>query len=182
MSRIGKKLITVPAGVTIEQADRTLTVRGARGQLSWVTPEVMNVAVSEGNVIVTSKTNHRDARALHGLTRQLIASMVVGVSEGYRKLLEMKGTGYRAELQGNELVISAGYSHPVRITAPEGITFKVEKNVQISVEGIDKQLVGETCAKIRAVRPPEPYKGKGIRYHGEVIRLKPGKTAKSQAG
>lgn len=180
MSRIGKKLITIPAGVTLEQTDRAITVRGARGELTWSIPTEITVVINDGTVAVTSKAKQRDSRALHGLTRQLLAGMITGVSEGFRKQLEMKGTGYRAEVQGTELVISAGYSHPVRIAAPEGITFKVEKNVQISVEGNDKQLVGEVSAKIRAVRPPEPYKGKGIRYQGEIVRLKPGKTAKSQ--
>jgi len=180
MSRIGKKLITIPAGVTLEQTDRSIIVRGSRGELRWAIPAEITVTITDGAVAVTSASKQRDSRALHGLTRQLLAGMITGVSEGFRKQLEMKGTGYRAEIQGEDLVISAGYSHPVRITAPAGITFKVEKNVQIFVEGNDKQLVGEVSAKIRAVRPPEPYKGKGIRYHGEVVRLKPGKTAKSQ--
>lgn len=181
MSRIGKKIVVIPQGVTLERNGQSVVVRGSRGELTWELPSAVDMTVSDTSLAVTVKGNDRKVRALHGLSRQLLATMIIGVSEGYRKQLEMKGTGYRAEVQGSELVLSAGFSHQVRIPAPEGITFKVEKNVQISVEGNDKQVVGEVAAKIRSVRPPEPYKGKGIRYQGELVRLKPGKAVKASS-
>lgn len=181
MSRLGKKPLPLAAGATLEQSGRAVTMRGPRGTLTWTLPAVTELAVEGNTVRVRATGADRHTRALHGLTRQMLANMAVGVTAGYRKQLEMKGTGYRAEVQGTDLTLSAGYSHPVRIIAPEGITFTVEKNVWITVEGNDKQLVGEVAAKIRAVRPPEPYKGKGIRYAGETIRLKPGKTVKAAA-
>lgn len=180
MSRIGKKPVRLPAGVTLTQSGDTVIARGPRGELKWTIPSVVNLTIETDRVLVTAPRDRR-SRALHGLTRQLLASLVTGVTEGYRKQLEMKGTGYRAEVQGSDLVLSVGFSHPVRIAAPAGISFKVEKNVLITVEGNDKQAVGEIAAKIRSIRPPEPYKGKGIRYVGEQIRLKPGKAAKTAA-
>lgn len=184
MSRIGRLPIVVPDGITVKIESDNVHVSGPRGALVY--PLVRDVFVDQTDQIITVRINQardrrQNLRALHGLYRQLIANMIQGVSVGFTRQLEMKGTGYRAEVQGSTLVISAGYSHPVRIDAPTGIAFKVEKNTQITVEGINKELVGGVAAKIRAVRKPEPYKGKGIRYAGEVIRLKPGKTAKTSA-
>ncbi len=182
MSRIGRLPIMLPAGVHLTLTDQLVKVDGPRGTLER--PLVRDVFVEQTGSDVTVRVSqlrdrHRNLAALHGLYRQLIANMIQGVTTGFTRQLEMKGTGYRAEVQGTVLVISAGYSHPVRIEAPAGISFKVEKNTQITVEGNDKEVVGGIAAKIRAVRKPEPYKGKGIRYAGEVIRLKPGKTAKT---
>ncbi|MEK7460860.1 MAG: 50S ribosomal protein L6 [Patescibacteria group bacterium] len=179
MSRIGQKPVPVPAGVTLEMTDTAITVKGPRGSLDQRLVPTILVTILPTEVTVKPKHVTRQTKALHGLYRQLISNMITGVSEGYTRRLEMKGTGYRAEVSGNDLVLSVGFSHPVRITAPAGISFNVEKNTSIFVEGIDRQLVGETSAKIRQVRKPEPYKGKGIRYSDEVIRLKPGKAAKS---
>ena len=179
MSRIGQKPLALPDGVTIEVSDREIKVTGTRGTLMQALRPEIRVAITDAVITVERVTHSRLGKSLHGLYRQLIANMIQGVSNGYVRRLEMKGTGYRAEVQGNDLVLSVGYSHPVRIIAPEGINFKVEKNTSILIEGIDNQLVGETAAKIRAVRKPEPYKGKGIRYSDEVIRLKPGKAAKA---
>lgn len=179
MSRIGKKPITLPVGVTLEQTGRAVKVTGSRGELAWTIPGETKVIIMDNQISVTDSHHTRQSRALHGLTRQLLQTMVIGVSDGYRKQLEMKGTGYRAEVAGTDLVLSVGFSHPVRITAPEGIIFKVDKNILITVEGNSKQAVGEISAKIRSIRPPEPYKGKGIRYSGEIIRLKPGKAVKT---
>lgn len=181
MSRIGQKAIEIPAGVTLLATDREVTVTGGRGTLRQVLHPDIEVLQIEGKIQVRPKITSRSVRALHGLFRQLVANMIQGVHQGYERRLEMKGTGYRAEVQGEEVVIHAGYSHPVRVAAPAGIEFRVEKNTSIIVSGIDRQLVGETAAKIRAVRKPEPYKGKGIRYSDEVLRLKPGKAAKAAA-
>jgi large subunit ribosomal protein L6 len=179
MSRIGQKPVTLPEGVTLDLSDRAIQITGPKGTLSQSLRSEIRVNLTDTLITVTPTMHTRLAKSLHGLYRQLIANMIQGVSTGYIRRLEMKGTGYRAEVQGSELVLSVGFSHPVRIHAPEGISFKVEKNTSIFVEGIDIQLVGETAAKIRAVRKPEPYKGKGIRYTDEVIRLKPGKAAKA---
>lgn len=181
MSRIGQKPVPVPPGVTVTLTDRTVTVDGPRGQLSQLLRPEIHLQQNEGALIFEAANQSRLARSLHGLYRQLLANMIQGVQAGFVRRLEMKGTGYRAEVQGQDLVLAVGYSHPVRLTAPAGISFKVEKNTSIFVEGIAKGLVGETAAKIRAVRKPEPYKGKGIRYSDEVIRLKPGKAAKAAA-
>lgn len=181
MSRIGQLAIQVPAGVEINVDEQSITVKGPKGSLSRPRSNDISLTVADGRVLVTPMNNRRETKALHGLYRQLVANMITGVSAGFSRGLEMKGTGYRAQVEGTDLVLSVGYSHPVRMKAPEGISFKVEKNVQITVEGIDRQVVGEVAAKIRAVRKPEPYKGKGIRYQGEVIRLKPGKAAKAGA-
>lgn len=181
MSRIGQKLIDVPAGVTLTIDGTQATVVGPRGTMGRMIDPAIQVLIDGNKIQVTPVRRDRQSKPLHGLYRQLLANMITGVTTGFTKGLEMKGTGYRAEVQGNDLVLSVGFSHPVRITAPQGVTFKVEKNVQITIEGNDKEVVGEIAAKIRAVRKPEPYKGKGIRYAGEMIRLKPGKAAKSGA-
>lgn len=175
MSRIGKKPIEIPQNVTVTLQDNFIEVKGPKGSLSWHYPADLNVKV-EGNLLVVERSgDSRTQRALHGLTRQLINNMVVGVTAGYQKVLEIEGVGYTAELRGKSLWLNLGFSHPVLFTPPEGITFEVPKPTQVVVKGIDKQLVGLVAARIRAIRPAEPYKGKGIRYQGEVIRRKAGK-------
>jgi large subunit ribosomal protein L6 len=177
MSRIGKKPIEVPQGVTVSVATGRVTVNGPRGELNQQVSDRMEV-VEEGSTLrVRRPTDRGDDRALHGLTRSLIANMVDGVTQGFEKRLEIQGIGYRARLQGKALELSVGYSHPISITVPDGIEFEVPQPTQVIVRGIDKQLVGETAARIRRVRPPEPYKGKGIRYEGEHVRRKVGKRA-----
>jgi large subunit ribosomal protein L6 len=177
MSRIGRKPIEIPQGVTVDVKPGEVMVKGPKGELSQSVSSQMTVAEENGTVTVTRPTDRGEDRALHGLTRSLIANMVVGVTDGFSKQLEIQGVGYRARLQGNALELSVGYSHPVSITAPEGIEFEVPQPTQVIVRGIDKQLVGEVAARIRRVRPPEPYKGKGIRYVGEHVRRKAGKRA-----
>jgi large subunit ribosomal protein L6 len=177
MSRIGRKPIEIPQGVTVDVKPGAVMVKGPKGELSQSVSSQMTVAEENGTVTVTRPTDRGEDRALHGLTRSLIANMVVGVTDGFSKQLEIQGVGYRARLQGNSLELSVGYSHPVSITAPEGIEFEVPQPTQVIVRGIDKQLVGEVAARIRRVRPPEPYKGKGIRYVGEHVRRKAGKRA-----
>jgi large subunit ribosomal protein L6 len=177
MSRIGRKPIEIPQGVTVDVKPGAVMVKGPKGELSQSVSSQMTVAEENGTVTVTRPTDRGEDRALHGLTRSLIANMVVGVTDGFSKQLEIQGVGYRARLQGNALELSVGYSHPVSITAPEGIEFEVPQPTQVIVRGIDKQLVGEVAARIRRVRPPEPYKGKGIRYVGEHVRRKAGKRA-----
>jgi large subunit ribosomal protein L6 len=177
MSRIGKKPISVPDGVDVQIAPGLVSVKGPKGELSEVVSADMSVALDEGMVRVERPTDRGQHRALHGLTRSLIANMVEGVVDGYEKRLEIQGVGYRARLQGKSLDLTVGYSHGVSIIAPDGIEFEVPQPTQIIVRGIDKQLVGETAARIRRVRPPEPYKGKGIRYAGEQVRRKVGKRA-----
>jgi large subunit ribosomal protein L6 len=179
MSRIGKKPIPIPAGVQVTLDNGTVSVKGPKGQLSWSFDPSIQVAQENGHLIVTRANDQPRVRALHGLTRSLVANMVTGVSTGFTKNLEIQGTGYRAQLQGRKLVLSLGFSHPVEIDPPEGITFLSDAPNRVSVSGIDKQLVGEVAAKIRALRPPEPYKGKGIRYAGEVVRRKAGKAGKT---
>lgn len=179
MSRVGKLVITIPSGVTVAQNGNIVTVTGPKGELSTHILPVALVEITEDAVNVTRKNDSKEARAAHGLTRQLIANMVKGVTDGFEKRLEMKGVGYRAAAEGDKkLTLSVGFSHPVVMDAPENISFKVEKNV-ITVSGMDKQVVGEVAAQIRKVRPPEPYKGKGIMYLGERIRRKAGKAAKA---
>jgi large subunit ribosomal protein L6 len=177
MSRIGRKPIEIPQGVTVDVQPGAVMVNGPKGQLSQSVSSQMTVAEENGTVTVRRPTDRGEDRALHGLTRSLIANMVEGVTDGFSKQLEIQGVGYRARLQGNALELSVGYSHPVSITAPEGIEFEVPQPTQVVVRGIDKQLVGEIAARIRRVRPPEPYKGKGIRYVGEHVRRKAGKRA-----
>lgn len=178
MSRIGKQPIKLPEGVTLEGSRETLTVRGPKGTLERKLPRGISVEVDKEVAKVKGKDTKK-TKILQGTYRALIANMVKGVAEGWSKELELVGTGYRSEGVGNKLVLTVGFSHPVEVEAPEGITFKVEKT-NITVEGIDKELVGQVAAKIRAVRPPEPYKGKGIRYKDEIVRIKPGKAAKAQ--
>jgi large subunit ribosomal protein L6 len=179
MSRIGKLPIPVPAGVDVSISGALVTIKGPKGTLEHVVPAPIEVARGEDGTIVVSRPNdERESRALHGLTRTLIANIITGVTQGYEKKLEIVGTGYRVAAKGNSLEFALGFSHPVNVPAPEGITFKVEGQNKISIQGIDKQLVGETAANIRKIRPPEPYKGKGIRYAGEQVRRKAGKAGK----
>jgi large subunit ribosomal protein L6 len=177
MSRIGKKPIEVPAGVIVSIDPGRVTVSGPRGELRQDVPQRMRVEQENGSIVVTRPTERGEDRALHGLTRTLIANMVEGVTNGFQKRLEIQGVGYRAALSGTNLELQVGYSHPVRITPRQGIEFEVPTPTQIVVRGIDKQVVGQTAAEIRKVRPPEPYKGKGIRYEGEFVRRKVGKRA-----
>ena len=178
MSRIGRMPVAVPAGVTVEIAEgNKVTVKGAKGTLERVLPIEMEIKLEDGHVIVTRPNDLKRMKSLHGLTRTLIHNMVVGVSEGYQKVLEVNGVGYRAAKQGNKLVLSLGYSHPVEMIDPEGLESSVDGN-KIIVKGIDKEKVGQYAAEIREKRKPEPYKGKGIKYADEVIRRKVGKTGK----
>lgn len=179
MSRIGKLPITVPAGVTITVAnDNTVTVIGPKGQLTEKFSDKMILGEENGVFTVQRSSDNKEVRALHGLTRSLISNMVTGVTNGFQKNLEINGVGYKAAKQGNKLVLSVGYSHPVEIFETQGVTFDVPAPNRIVVKGISKQLVGQLAANIRAVREPEPYKGKGIKYENEVIRRKEGKTGK----
>jgi large subunit ribosomal protein L6 len=177
VSRIGYKPIPVPDGVTIDVGAAVVTVKGPKGELSQAVSPEMKIEREDGNLTVARPTDRGEHRALHGLTRSLIANMVEGVTDGFEKRLEIQGVGYRARLQGKQLELSVGYSHPVSISAPDGIEFEVPQPTQVIVKGIDKQLVGEIAARIRRSRPPEPYKGKGIRYQDEHVRRKVGKRA-----
>ncbi len=177
MSRIGRKPVPVPEAVTVEIASGTIAVKGPKGELTQAYSQDMKVAQNEGVVIVERPTDRGEHRALHGLTRSLIANMVEGVTDGFEKRLEIQGVGYRAQLKGKNLELALGYSHPVPIEAPEGIEFEVPQPTEIVIRGIDKQLVGQVAADIRKRRPPEPYKGKGIRYRGEQVLRKVGKRA-----
>ena len=177
MSRIGRKPIPVPDGVTVEIAPGQVSVKGPKGELSQEVSPDMKVTQSDGELTVERPTDRGEHRALHGLTRSLIANMVVGVTDGYEKRLEIQGVGYRARLQGKSLELALGYSHPVSLSAPDGIEFEVPQPTQVIVRGIDKQLVGEIAAQVRKARPPEPYKGKGVRYDGEYVARKVGKRA-----
>ncbi len=178
MSRIGKQPIPVPAGVEVIIDGQTVTVKGPKGELSHTMPAIMSATLEGSEIIVSRPDDSREAKSFHGLTRTLIANMVTGVSAGFTKKLELVGVGYRAALKGTDLEMQLGFSHPVVVKAPEGITFVVPDQTHITVSGADKQLVGETAAIIRKWRKPEPYKGKGIRYEGEVVRRKLGKAAK----
>ena len=179
MSRIGNKVVNIPAGVTVNVADNNfVTVKGPKGELSFQFNNEMTISVSATEVAVKRPNDTKEMKTLHGTTRALINNMVKGVSEGFTKKLEINGVGYRAALQGNKLVISAGYSHNVEFDIPAGLKVVLPKNANIEISGIDKQLVGQFAAEIRDVRKPEPYKGKGIKYDYEVIRRKEGKTAK----
>jgi large subunit ribosomal protein L6 len=177
MSRIGKMPVPLPEGVSVEIAPGLIKVKGPNGELEQVISQDMKVSEEEGAIKVERPTNRGEHRALHGLTRSLIYNMVQGVTEGYEKKLEIQGVGYRAQLKGKNLELALGFSHPVPMEAPEGITFEVPQPTEIIVKGIDKQLVGETAARIRKHRPPEPYKGKGVRYAGEQVLRKVGKRA-----
>ncbi|GAA2170618.1 MULTISPECIES: 50S ribosomal protein L6 [Glycomyces] len=179
MSRIGKQPILVPSGVDVKIDGATVTVKGPKGQLSIELPEPIAIEKNEdGSLNVTRPNDERKSRALHGLARSLVNNLVVGVSEGYKKSLEINGTGYRAVAKGKGVEMSLGFSHTIQVDAPEGISFTVEKPTLLHVEGIDKQLVGQVASNIRRLRPPEPYKGKGVKYVDERIRRKAGKAGK----
>jgi large subunit ribosomal protein L6 len=177
MSRIGRQPIEVPAGVTVTVDPGRVTVHGPKGELRQVVPQRMSIQQEDGQIVVTRPTERGPDRSLHGLTRTLVANMVEGVTNGFEKRLEIQGVGYRAALSGTDLELQVGYSHPVKIVPRKGIEFEVPTPTQVVVKGIDKQMVGQTAAEIRKVRPPEPYKGKGIRYEGEFVRRKVGKRA-----
>ena len=179
MSRIGKQPVVIPAGVTVTVSeDNVVTVKGPKGELVKAMSENMTIAVENNEVLVTRPNDIKENRALHGLTRALIYNMVVGVSEGFQKTLELVGVGYRAQLQGKKLVMNLGYSHPVEVEPLDGITFETPAATTVVIKGIDKQVVGAQAADIRRWRKPEPYKGKGIKFEGEHIRRKEGKTGK----
>jgi large subunit ribosomal protein L6 len=179
MSRIGNAPITLPSGVDVTVVERTITVKGPKGTLSRELPGQIEVSVEEGVLRCTRPSDERQHRAQHGLTRSLVNNMVIGVTEGFKKQLEIVGVGYRAEAQGpNALRLNLGFSHPVNVTAPDGITFEVPAPTQVTVNGIDKEVVGQVAANIRSIRKPEPYKGKGVRYAGERILRKAGKAGK----
>lgn len=179
MSRIGKQPIPIPSGVEVQVAESRVSVKGSKGSLALELHPAMSVAVTDGNVIVSRPSDESQHRALHGLTRSLIANMVEGVTNGYTRTLEIQGVGYRAALKGTTLEIAVGFSHPVIVVAPAGITFEVPQPTRIIVSGTDKQAVGQVAANIRAIRKPDPYKGKGIRYQGEYVRKKAGKAGKA---
>lgn len=178
MSRIGKLPVVVPDGVTVSIDNKTVTVKGSKGELTRTFSPLVTIKQEDGQVLVIRNNEKQDSNAQQGLTRTLISNMVEGVSQGFSKNLELEGVGYRAALKGRDLDLSLGYSHPVVMTPPEGITFEVPDNTHIVVKGISKEVVGQVAAEVRAKRPPEPYKGKGIHYEGERIRRKLGKAAK----
>lgn len=178
MSRIGRLPVPIPSGVTVTVEGRQVIVAGPRGTLRHTVPAPISVRRENGTILVTRPDDAGPSRALHGLSRTLIANMVAGVTDGYRKTLEIVGVGYRVQARGADLEFSLGYSHPVTVSPPEGISFRVEAPTRFVVEGIDKQQVGETAARIRKLRKPDPYKGKGVRYAGETIRRKVGKAGK----
>lgn len=178
MSRIGKRPISIPNKVTVTVDGQSVVVKGPKGELSRVLPDQVVVSQEGETLLVTRRDESRVARQRHGLCRTLVANMVEGVSQGFQKRLEIQGVGYRAQVQGQNLTLNMGYSHPVQFEPPDGVQFAVENNVNVIVSGIDKEIVGNTAARIRSVRPPEPYKGKGIRYAGEVVRRKAGKAGK----
>lgn len=181
MSRIGRRPIAIPANVDLViEAGNAVRVKGPKGELGASFNDDMRLVRDNGTLLIERPDNAREHRSLHGLTRTLINNMVVGVTEGYSRNLEIQGVGYRAALDGKTLVLSVGYSHPVRMIPPDGIAYALDGNTRVSVTGIDKQLVGEEAARIRRVRPPEPYKGKGIRYAGEQVRRKAGKAGKAK--
>ena len=178
MSRIGKSPIPVPAGVEVNISGAEVTVKGPKGTLSMTVASPITVALTDGQIVVSRPDDERVSRSLHGLTRTLIANQIIGVTEGYTKGLEIVGTGFRVAAKGADLEFALGYSHPITVKPPQGISFAVEGNTKITVSGIDKQAVGEVAANIRKLRKPEPYKGKGIRYEGERVRRKAGKAGK----
>ncbi len=178
MSRIGRQPITIPSGVTAKVEGREVTVTGPKGSLTMTIAEPIVVSEEDGALVVSRPDDERDSKARHGLTRTLVANMVTGVTQGYEKGLEIVGTGYRVAAKGTDLEFQLGFSHPVVVKAPEGISFQVDTPVKFKVQGIDKQKVGEVAANIRKIRKPEPYKGKGVRYEGEVVRRKAGKAGK----
>jgi large subunit ribosomal protein L6 len=175
MSRIGKKAVPTPAGVAVTIEGQTLTVKGPKGQLSWTLPEEIELRHEGAELLVSKRVENTRAQAMWGLSRTLVSNMVVGVSAGYEEALELVGVGYRAQMKGDALSLQLGFSHEVDLPPPEGIAFAVPKQTEIRISGIDKQAVGEIAARIRRIRPPEPYKGKGVRYLGEKVRRKEGK-------
>lgn len=175
MSRVGRLPIPIPSGVDVTIQDRRVSVKGSKGQLEWNVPEPIVARQKDQAIVVERPDDTRENRTLHGTSRALIANMVKGVSVGFRRKLEINGVGYRAAVQGNKLTLELGYSHPIEYELPKGISAEVEKNVSITLSGIDKQVLGETAAKVRSFRPPEPYKGKGVKYVEEHIRRKVGK-------
>lgn len=178
MSRIGQKPVEIPEGVDVKLDGNNVTVKGPKGELTRNVHPDMKIVIEDNVLTVERPTESKKHRSLHGTTRSLIANMIEGVHKGFEKSLEITGVGYRAQKQGNKVVVNAGYSHPVEIEPIDGIEIDVPQNTKVTVKGIDKELVGGVAANIRAIRPPEPYKGKGIRYEGEQVRLKEGKTAK----
>ena len=178
MSRIGNKVITIPAGVEVNLDDNFATVKGPKGELKQQFDKDMTFNIEGNEITVVRPSDSKRHRTVHGTTRAILANMIEGVSTGFKKELELIGVGYRAQMQGKKLVLSVGYSHPVEFEEIEGIKLGVEGNTKVSIEGINKEVVGQYAAKVRAVRPPEPYKGKGIRYVGEYVRRKEGKTGK----
>jgi len=182
MSRVGKAPIDIPKGVEVKVTGRTVEVKGPKGRLSRDVHADISVQTSDGTLVVQRPTDLQHHRALHGLTRALLANMVKGVTEGFKVELEIQGVGYRAAKQGNTLALQVGYTHPVEVPPPDGIQFEVPQANRIVVIGIDKELVGQVAARIRAIREPDPYKGKGIRYAGERIKLKPGKAGRTVGG
>ncbi|HJA61637.1 MULTISPECIES: 50S ribosomal protein L6 [unclassified Brevibacterium] len=178
MSRIGKNPISVPSGVEVKVDGQDVAVKGPKGELSVTIAEPITVSLEDGVITVSRPDEERESRSLHGLSRTLINNMIVGVTEGYSKALEIVGTGYRVLAKGSNLEFALGYSHPITVEPPEGISFSVDGQTKVAVHGIDKQLVGETAANIRKLRRPEPYKGKGVRYAGEIVRRKVGKAGK----
>jgi large subunit ribosomal protein L6 len=179
VSRIGKKPIQIPNGVDLLVENKTIIVKGPKGELSWVYPDKINVSVNNGNIVVERVGNSRLDKSLHGLTRSVIANMLTGVSKGYQKILEIVGIGYKAQVLGNKLVLTLGFSHPVEVQLPEGIKASVDaKQTVVTLTGIDKHQLGQLAENLRELRPPDSYKGKGIRYSGEHLKLKAGKTGK----
>lgn len=178
MSRIGNKPVVIPAGVTVDLKDNTVTVKGPKAELTYTFNQNISLEQREGEVVFTRPDDSKENKTIHGTTRAVFNNMVVGVTDGFQKELELIGVGYRAQLQGKKLVLNVGYSHPVEFTPEEGIEIEVPSNTKVIVKGYDKQKVGELAANIRGVRPPEPYKGKGIRYVDEFVRRKEGKTGK----
>jgi large subunit ribosomal protein L6 len=181
MSRIGKKPIPLPSGVTVDEVDGAVRVKGPKGTLTEQLPEMINIDVRDGEVVLGRPDEEKQTRAFHGLARALVANMVKGVVEPFAKELEIQGVGYRAEVKGKNLNLLLGFSHPVEMPVPDGLSVSVDRNVIVRVEGIDRQRVGQFAADLRRLRPPEPYKGKGIRYVGETVRRKAGKAAGSGA-
>ena len=178
MSRIGRLPIEIPSGVDVTVNGRAVTVKGPKGELQLAVANPIEVKLEDGHVVVTRPDDERESRSLHGLTRTLIANQIIGVTQGYSKGLEIVGTGYRVQAKGSSLEFALGFSHSVTVDPPEGISFTVDGNTKLAVHGIDKQAVGEVAANIRKLRKPEPYKGKGIRYAGEIVRRKAGKSGK----
>ncbi len=178
MSRVGRKPIPVPSGVEVSIAGQTVAVQGPRGRLERTISDRVDLLLEEGTLTLSRRDDARESRALHGLSRALVANMVTGVAEGFRRELSIVGVGYRAVLKGSDLEMQLGFSHPVTVAAPEGISFEVPEPTRVIVSGIDKEQVGQVAADIRQLRPPEPYKGKGVRYSNEVVRRKAGKAGK----